>query len=280
MISITGRLLGLVRGVAECRERWFAGGLALEVETAWAPGRLRGAGRKLLLADSVESSAPPSTCVADGAADRDAVESSGMDAAVAKFSKATASSSSPPANASTDESDTPDAPHEPAALAAWLARRGVNCAGWGVGEAKTVAQLAAELREGSCDIKAGSPSEPPVRWTSVAKARVLRESSTGGAGGEAKAWELWEVTQTLTDQRVRLRNKRGVSAKMRRGETPIAAARRGVLEEIALPASEASDEREAAARITVQEATRSWSKQGRPDMYAQLPGLGCPHFCG
>lgn len=103
-------------------------------------------------------------------------------------------------------------------LAAWLAEADIDTAGWGLGRTKTLDDLWSEYVSG----ESGFTADPPSRLVEVAQLIIRREGAI-----------LLEVEQSFSDgrQRVRLHPP---SEKLLRGETPHAAARRCLSEELGL----------------------------------------------
>jgi len=116
-----------------------------------------------------------------------------------------------------------------AALGEWLSNRGVDISQWGQGAAKPVDSLHHELEEGECVLVVEPATEDTpakvLRRTSVAKVRVCRTEADG------TQVVLYEAKQTFPDGRTRNRNQI-LSEKMKAGEDPVDASRRGVLEEL------------------------------------------------
>lgn len=111
-----------------------------------------------------------------------------------------------------------------------LIEHGVHLDSWGVGLAKTVADLHAELERGETTLRFGPRSVE--RWLDVVKVRLHRPGAEARladhlAGG-AHLVEAWQV---LPDGRERTRGL-PLSEKMLHREAPLDAARRGVLEEL------------------------------------------------
>ena len=106
----------------------------------------------------------------------------------------------------------------PAALQAWLETQGVDTTHWGQADAKTIADLWSELQHGESTLYA----DPPLRRVKVVEVTVRQGTQL-----------LIEREQHLADGRVRLRN-RPPSEKMHPGEEPMDAARRCLIEELAL----------------------------------------------
>ena len=105
-----------------------------------------------------------------------------------------------------------------AALAAWLAAGGVALAGWGVGGAKSVADLWTEIACGETTLR----DDPPRRAVAVVQIFIRR-------GGQT----LTEIEQELNDGRRRARGW-PPSEKLKGGEDVLGAARRCLAEELGL----------------------------------------------
>lgn len=105
-----------------------------------------------------------------------------------------------------------------AALAAWLAAQAIDVGAWGRDGAKRVADLWHELASGDCVLQAA----PAVRQIQLVAVRIQRGDDV-----------LLELAQELADG---TRRERLIlpSEKMRPGEDVLAAARRGLLEELHL----------------------------------------------
>jgi hypothetical protein len=105
----------------------------------------------------------------------------------------------------------------PGDLERWLQGRDVDTARWGVGDAKSVADLWRELTRGECRF-----AESPLRrvLTGVAQLVIRRNGRL-----------LIESEQELSDGRVRLRG-RGPAEKMKQGEHYLEAVRRCLEEEL------------------------------------------------
>jgi hypothetical protein len=116
--------------------------------------------------------------------------------------------------------DTPTFP-TPTALATWLHIQGIDTTAWGQADAKTVAALWQEIQQGECTLQAA----PVVRVVQVVEVRIERDGKL-----------LCEMEQQFADGRVRIRN-RPPSEKMLPGEDPTIAARRCLIEELAVPAT-------------------------------------------
>ncbi len=105
-----------------------------------------------------------------------------------------------------------------AALAAWLAAGGVAPAGWGVGGAKSVADLWTEIACGETTLR----DNPPRRAVGVVQVLIRRGEQT-----------LMEIEQELLDGRRRARGW-PPSEKLKGGEDALSAARRCLVEELGL----------------------------------------------
>lgn len=110
------------------------------------------------------------------------------------------------------------------ALEAWLLAAGIDTLGWGVGGAKTVADLWAEMEEGDAVLDEALP----LRIVNVVQVRIRRDGR-----------ELFEMAQELADGQQRRRN-RLPSEKVKAGESFAAAAARCLQEELGLGGDEFS----------------------------------------
>lgn len=131
-------------------------------------------------------------------------------------------------------------PHlSPTNLKAWLASHQIDTSQWGEGNAKSVADLWAELQRGECSFE----EDPPLRRVEVVEV-IVRHAGR----------ELIEREQHFLDGRIRVRNQ-PPSEKMHPSETPIEAARRCLIEELALSADAISiPPQEIAARFLREES--------------------------
>ena len=105
---------------------------------------------------------------------------------------------------------------DPTALATWLTAGGGALAAWGVGGAKTVADLWAEIACGETTLR----DDPPRRAVAVVQVFIRRGEQT-----------LTEVEQELNDGRRRARGW-PPSEKLKGGEDVLGAARRCLAEEL------------------------------------------------
>jgi hypothetical protein len=107
-------------------------------------------------------------------------------------------------------------------LEAWLRAAGIDTLGWGMGGAKTVADLWTELQEGDVLLD----ETLPLRLVNVVQVCIRRDGR-----------ELFEMAQELADGQQRRRN-RLPSEKVKVGESYLAAAARCLREELGLNADE------------------------------------------
>jgi hypothetical protein len=96
---------------------------------------------------------------------------------------------------------------------------------FGVGAAKTFAELEAEIQSGECEIC--WEDDRPIRLIQIVNVHV--RSHTGQ--------RLLEDRQEFTDGRVRRRGLVGLAEKLQIGETPAAAAKRALAEELGIEAA-------------------------------------------
>ncbi|MCA9971540.1 MAG: NUDIX domain-containing protein, partial [Anaerolineales bacterium] len=113
-----------------------------------------------------------------------------------------------------------------AALAAWLAARGIDVDAWGRGGAKTAADLWQEVRRGECVLLETAVAPGCLRRVQLVEVIIRR--------GERV---LLELAQELADGR---RRERLIppSEKMQPGEDTAVAAMRGLWEELHLAAAD------------------------------------------
>ncbi len=111
-----------------------------------------------------------------------------------------------------------------AELEAWLARAGIDLSAWGRGEAKQTADLWAEYAGGETSFQ----DDPPLRLVEVVQVIIRRGDLI-----------LIEVAQEFNDGRRRVR-LRPPAEKLKRDETPRAAAFRCLGEELGLAEGEVS----------------------------------------
>ncbi len=104
-------------------------------------------------------------------------------------------------------------------LRTWLHAHAIDTSAWGQGAAKALLDLWRELHQGESTLQA----DPPLRRVQVVEVHVTN-------GGR----RLIERAQHFADGRVRTRN-RPPSEKMHPLEEPLAAARRCLVEELAVP---------------------------------------------
>jgi hypothetical protein len=107
---------------------------------------------------------------------------------------------------------------EPQQLADWLAVNGVDTSQWGVGNAKTVADLWLELAQGDCVLE----TDPIRRWVEVVRVLFWQNGRL-----------LLEIEQLLENGRSRHRY-RPPSEKLKPGESHLTAAHRCLYEELGL----------------------------------------------
>ena len=107
---------------------------------------------------------------------------------------------------------------DPQQLAHWLHAQGIDTAGWGQGNAKTVADLWLELVQGDCLLE----MDPVRRRVEVVRVLIWQNGRL-----------LLEIEQQLENGRSRHRY-RPPSEKLKPGETPFMAASRCLQEELAL----------------------------------------------
>jgi 8-oxo-dGTP pyrophosphatase MutT (NUDIX family) len=125
------------------------------------------------------------------------------------------------------------------ALTHWLHTHQIDTTTWGQGAAKQVADLWQELVAGESTLQA----DPPLRCVAVVEVIVEREGQ-----------RLVETAQHFADGRVRARN-RPPSEKLKPGETPLAAAQRCLVEELAIEHSRITVAQQAITqRITLDES--------------------------
>lgn len=103
-----------------------------------------------------------------------------------------------------------------AQLYAWLQQQNIDVTQWGRGAAKSLAHLWRELQNGDAVIK----TQPTLRIVNVVQVVIRRDDLI-----------LLEKAQEFGDGQMRYRNQ-PPSEKMRIGEDYLAAARRGLLEEL------------------------------------------------
>jgi hypothetical protein len=108
--------------------------------------------------------------------------------------------------------------HDMGELAGWLVAAGIDTTAWGEGESKRLIDLWVEYASG----EAAFEDDPPVRLLAVAEVVIRR--------GDAI---LMEIEQQFDDGRRRARSV-PPSEKMKSGESPLAAARRCLREELGL----------------------------------------------
>jgi hypothetical protein len=119
-----------------------------------------------------------------------------------------------------------DQGREIAALRNRLEQAGISTAEWGRGEAKTLANLAQELRTG--DSALVEDNNTLVRTVSVVDADVFYEAPDG-------LYKLIEQKQVFVDGRERVRKKESsVSEKMLPGDDPTKEMDRGLREELGI----------------------------------------------
>lgn len=107
-------------------------------------------------------------------------------------------------------------------LKSWLRAHGVDTTGWGQQAAKTVADLWQEVQQGECQLILDETTHRPLRTVQVVEVHIIWEDKL-----------LHEQSQQFADGRIRTRN-RPPSEKLHPGETPLAAARRCIQEELAV----------------------------------------------
>lgn len=122
-----------------------------------------------------------------------------------------------PAPAGASDTGRPWTPDGPEALRDWLRGHGIPLDRWGVGGAKTVEQLYAEVTAGETVLR----DDPPLRRVEAVTLRVRRDDG----------WELVETLQLMSDGTVRSRDRRPAE-KLVPGEDPAAAAVRCAAEEL------------------------------------------------
>lgn len=93
---------------------------------------------------------------------------------------------------------------------------------WGIGEAKTVEELMAEIRNGECEVIFDVLLDP-IRVVRVARVFVTH-----------KGRQLVETKQVMLDGRVRHRHIAGISEKLHASEPPHSGAIRGLKEELGI----------------------------------------------
>lgn len=131
------------------------------------------------------------------------------------------------------------------ALTHWLHTHQIDTTTWGQGAAKQVTDLWQELVAGESTLQA----DPPLRCVEVVEVLVEREGQ-----------RLIETAQHFADGRIRERG-RPPSEKLKPGETPLAAAQRCLVEELAIDS----------ARITV--ASQAITQRISLDDSGSYPGL-------
>lgn len=110
-------------------------------------------------------------------------------------------------------------------LATWLHFHGVDITHWGRNSAKSIANLWLELQNGESILQLDRITRQPLRMVRVVEVQVRLGNR-----------HLVEAAQLFADGRTRQRN-RPPSEKMHPHETPLAAARRCILEELAVAPS-------------------------------------------
>lgn len=148
-------------------------------------------------------------------------------------------------------------------LEQWLQLHQIDTSRWGHGDAKTVADLWAELQHGDCTLH----NEPPLRRMGVVELLIVN--------GDHR---LIEAAQEFADGRIRVRN-RPPSEKVKQGETPTQTARRCLIEELGVDSSRA-ELLTLPAFETRQEVLESGSFPGLPTLYTfyhfTLQGVDLP----
>lgn len=118
----------------------------------------------------------------------------------------------------------------PQQLGDWLSENKIDTSQWGIGTAKSIANLWHEVMSGDSELS----HEPLVRKVQVATLHVYQNVSQKDPyqqDGPSKNRQLIEAVQTFDDGRKRARN-RPPSEKIKRGETAQAAALRCLHEEV------------------------------------------------
>ena len=116
-----------------------------------------------------------------------------------------------------------------AELVRTLTTAGIDTAGWGTGASKSPDDLLREIEQGEAELTAGSDGSM-LRRIWVANVDVAHTDATG------ERWQLCETGQIFADGRPRERADipSAVKEKLHRGEEPLAAAERGVREELGI----------------------------------------------
>lgn len=126
----------------------------------------------------------------------------------------------------TSQSPDPVPVWESADLATCLTRFGVETSAWGTADAKTIAHLVDEVRNGDCELVLGATG----LTRRVANVWVDVYATIGG-----ERHHLLERRQVFRDDRVRIRSlPASLGEKCKVGEEPLVAARRALMEELGI----------------------------------------------
>jgi hypothetical protein len=108
-----------------------------------------------------------------------------------------------------------------------LERHNIPFASWGQGHAKTLEHLLKELESGESVLEEDESGELLLK-ANIVDVEIFHTDRTG------KRLKLVEEKQVFNDGRERKRDMPGVAEKMKPGEKPEEAARRGILEELGI----------------------------------------------